>query len=246
MRHVCFNLIRVIKAFTLCLVFTAPAWAAGLTVQTSRVVFDAGKREQTLQLANGNAYPLLIQAWIDNGAPEGTPEAAQAPVMPLPGLFRLAGGARQSLRLIATDLPQRQDQESLYWLNLHAIAPQGEAPVQAAATLAVAVRLQIKVFWRPSGLTPRRPDLPGALRVSWQGRQLRLDNPTPWYAVISEMVTEPEGQKLPVGVLPPYSQRLLPGVDTMPASVRISVLDDAGLPVWAEHAVAAGPQPVKR
>lgn len=93
---------------------------AGVIVESSRVVFSAADRERSLLLSNGNAYPVVVQTWIDNGAPEGTPETAgEVPVLPLPGLFRLEPGEKKNLRLLATQIKQPQDRESLYWLNIY-------------------------------------------------------------------------------------------------------------------------------
>lgn len=98
-------------------------WAqAGIIIESSRVVFSAADRERSLLLSNGNAYPVIVQAWIDDGAPEGTPETADnVPILPLPGLFRLESGEKKNLRLLATQQTQPQDRESLYWLNIYEI-----------------------------------------------------------------------------------------------------------------------------
>ncbi|MFZ1872026.1 MAG: molecular chaperone, partial [Chania sp.] len=132
------------------------SWAqAGVIIESSRVVFSAADRERSLLLSNGNPYPVIVQTWIDNGAPEGTPETAgDVPVLPLPGIFRLEPGERKNLRLLATQIQQPQDRESLYWLNVYEIPPTDANLPPGVSAVKVAVRLQLKMFYRPKNLKP--------------------------------------------------------------------------------------------
>ncbi|UTN74283.1 molecular chaperone [Pseudomonas aeruginosa] len=99
----------------------APTSEAGVTAERTRLVFVEGQREASLLLVNQNPYPVLVQAWVDDGALDGEPDTALAPFLPLPPVFRLEPGRQRSLRLLATGQAQAQDRESLYWLNIYEI-----------------------------------------------------------------------------------------------------------------------------
>lgn len=75
---------------------------AGVTAERTRVVIAEGQREASLLLVNQNAYPVIVQAWIDDGDLDSTPQTARAPFMPLPPVFRLDPGKQRSLRLLRT------------------------------------------------------------------------------------------------------------------------------------------------
>ncbi len=132
----------------------APTSEAGVTAERTRLVFVEGQREASLLLVNQNPYPVLVQAWVDDGALDGEPDTALAPFLPLPPVFRLEPGRQRSLRLLATGQAQARDRESLYWLNIYEIPPQATAEAAGRPRLTVTLRTQMKVLYRPHGLHP--------------------------------------------------------------------------------------------
>lgn len=211
---------------------------AGMIIESSRVVFSAADREQSLLMANGNDYPVIVQAWIDDGAPDGTPETAgEVPVMPLPGIFRLEPGEQKNLRLLATQIKQPQDRESLYWLNIYEIPPTDAHLPPGVSAVKVAVRLQLKMFYRPQHLKLDVDKLteqqqfslirqPGALK-------LKIDNASPYYATFSGAKLTGSGQsrELNIGMLAPFSQKTLDvGGDAnwQPDSISYLLINDDG------------------
>ncbi|MBY0446168.1 MAG: molecular chaperone [Burkholderiales bacterium] len=228
----CHALLQIFFGFFL----VAPAMA-GVLLESSRVVFASQNREQSLLLLNENSYPVLIQAWIDNGAPEGTPSTAESPIMPLPGLFRLEAGERKNLRLLNTGLPQAQDKESLYWLNIYEIPPVDANLPQDATSLTVAIRLQLKMFFRPK-LDVSIEALSNSLKFSLDPKQktLKVENPMPYFATLScvRLMRGEQGQDLHAGMLAPFSSLLIkldePFWDAgrSDLSVEYAIIDDDG------------------
>ncbi|HTH60140.1 MAG TPA: molecular chaperone [Paraburkholderia sp.] len=170
------------------------AWTAvanaGVTPEVSRVVFNGGSVEQSLQLFNVNPYPVLGQAWVDDGRIDALPQQSKAQVIALPPVFRMSAGAQTSLRLINVDtrsLPT--DRESLLWLNLFEIPATPTHRAADEVSLTVTMRTQIKVFVRPDKLpypqTELAKHLVFALRRSGNTLTLSVDNPTPYHATIS-------------------------------------------------------------
>jgi chaperone protein EcpD len=219
------------------LLFWAAPAVAGVLLESTRVVFLSQNREQSLLLLNQNSYPVLIQAWIDNGAPEGTPGTAESPVIPLPGLFRLEPGERKNLRLLNTGLSQDEDKESLYWLNIYEIPPVDANLPQNATSLTVAIRLQLKVFFRPK-LDASIEALSNSLKFSLDSKQrtLKVENPMPYFATLSRvrLVRGEQGKDLHAGMLAPFSLLLLKVDDAFleavqsELSVEYAIIDDDG------------------
>lgn len=211
---------------------------AGVIIESSRVVFSAADRERSLLLSNGNAYPVMVQTWIDNGAPEGTPETAgEVPVLPLPGLFRLEPGEKKNLRLLATQIKQPQDRESLYWLNIYEIPPADTHLPPDVSKVKVAVRLQLKMFYRPKNLQPSIDKLlelqkfslirlPGALKI-------KVENSSPYYATFSaaKVMGETKSYPIGIGILPPFSSKTVDingAINWQPDSISYSLINDDG------------------
>ncbi|WP_338628166.1 molecular chaperone [Yersinia intermedia] len=214
-------------------------WAqAGIIIESSRVVFSAADRERSLLLSNGNAYPVIVQAWIDDGAPEGTPETAgNVPILPLPGLFRLEPGEKKNLRLLATQQTQPQDRESLYWLNIYEIPPTETGLPLGVSAVKVAVRVQLKVFYRPPNLKLKVDNLaelqqftlvrqPGSLT-------LIVENRSPYFATFSAATLTGGGQShdIDMGMLAPFTQKkvdMSAEATWQPENVRYTLINDDG------------------
>lgn len=220
---------------------------AGVIVESSRVVFSAADREQSLLMSNGNDYPVIVQAWIDDGAPEGTPETAgEVPVLPLPGIFRLEPGEQKNLRLLATQIKQPQDRESLYWLNIYEIPPTDANLPPGVSAIKVAVRLQLKMFYRPQHLKPTVDKLteqqqfslirqPGTLK-------LKVDNASPYYATYSAAKLTGGGQskELNIGMLAPFGRKTLDigsVANWQPDSISYLLINDDGNGVVGKKSV---------
>ncbi|VFS46114.1 Chaperone protein fimC precursor [Budvicia aquatica] len=211
---------------------------AGVIVESSRVVFSAADRERSLLLSNGNTYPVIVQIWIDDGAPDGTPETAgEVPVLPLPGLFRLEPGEHKNVRLLATQIKQPQDRESLYWLNIYEIPPIDANLPPGVSAVKVAVRLQLKMFYRPQGLTPEvdtLAELQQFTLVRQPGRlKLNVNNPSPYFATFSTARVSGGNKSimLDAGMLAPFSHKTLE-MNTeaawQPESISYTLINDEG------------------
>jgi P pilus assembly chaperone PapD len=220
---------------------------AGVTAERTRVIFPAGASETSLQVANLNAYPVLVQVWVDDGKLDSTPDKAIAPIMPLPPEFRMSPSERRSLRLIFTGDKLPTDRESLYWLNIYEIPPSDAGtPVPAEQPrLLVTMHTQMKVFYRPKKL-PLPPEqaaskLGFSLVQAGGETVLRVDNPSPYYVTLRGLELSKGGSKLAVkgDMVAPFSHMDLPlaastNSPTGVGRVRFTWIDDDGNPQEAQ------------
>lgn len=194
---------------------------AGVTAERTRVIFPQGQREVSLVLANQNDYPVMVQTWVDDGDPDSGPDEAEAPIIPLPAMFQLAAGQRQSLRLLYVGPAPPEDRESLYWLNLLEIPPNrmnGEEPDPTRLT--VTMRTQMKLIYRPAALKAGAGQAAAKLKFRLEGGQLFAANTTPYYVTLSGMALC-NGQPVAVaneGLLAPQSDTRI--ADFAPACVQ--------------------------
>ncbi len=207
---------------------------AGVTAERTRVIFSEGKREASLALVNQNTYPVIVQTWIDDGDLDAAPQTAQAPLMPLPPVFRLNPGQLRSLRLLYTGEALPKDRESLYWLNIYEIPPQpGDPLAEGQSRLTVTLRTQMKVIYRPHALAKDAEQAPRQLVFRKTGNQVQVENPTAYFITLAgaEVRQGAAGSPLPAELLPPFSRRTLSPTQAMPASaseVRYLWIDDGG------------------
>ncbi|HIE0995331.1 TPA: fimbrial biogenesis chaperone [Pseudomonas aeruginosa] len=188
---------RLALWFTLCL--SCGDAAAGLLASSTRVIYEAGMREQSLMLANTNPYPVLVQIWIDKGS--GDLESAKAPFVVLPAIFRLQPRALQGVRILYNGDTLPQDRESVFWINLYEIPPTLSG-ARTTAQVELAMNTQLKVFYRPADLNMSPEMMASNISFSLERTRgewsLVCDNPTPYHASFTSIEVRSEGHTLKV------------------------------------------------
>lgn len=186
--------IAVLSAF-----LTTPAAHAAVVLSGTRVIYPSAQREINLKLTNEGHGPVLVQSWIDDGDPHATPDQIRVPFMLTPPLFRLDPKKGQTLRIIYTQDPLPQDQESLFWLNALEVPPRVDGSKSESNSLQLAVRTRIKLFFRPVGLSGSANDAAG--KAQWRfvkkpGGEfaLAIINPTPYHITFSKVRVHARGK----------------------------------------------------
>lgn len=123
--------------------------SAGVMPSRSRLIYTAESHVQSLMLANTNAYPVVVQTWIDNG--EGTPDITGIPFVSIPPVFRLEPHGIKGVRIMYNASRAPQNRESLYWFNIYEIPPEKKETARENSVL-ITMNTQIKLFYRPHGI----------------------------------------------------------------------------------------------
>ncbi|MGU3780293.1 fimbrial biogenesis chaperone [Burkholderia metallica] len=232
-------LTRPLRAIALISALIASQAGASVVISGTRVIFPGNDREVTLKLTNEGSTPALVQAWIDKGEQQASPDSIDVPFTLTPAMFRMEAQKGQTLRIIRTDEALPTDKESLFWLNVLEIPPKA-ANSADRNQLQVAFRSRIKIMFRPQ-------DLPGTAhaapaQVRWQvvrsegGKYaLKATNPTPYVVNIGSVQLEVGTRKYDAGagyVLPGGTQEFpVATLDTPPeagARVRFNSINDWG------------------
>ncbi|MEO5810590.1 MAG: fimbria/pilus periplasmic chaperone [Rhodanobacter sp.] len=191
--------------------------SATVVIAGTRVVFPAANGEVTVRLNNDGSTPALVEAWIDSGNPDSTPDTAKVPFLITPPLVRMNAGKGQSLRIVYTGQPLSNDRESLFWLNVLEIPPKPTSkPGEEQNILQFAVRSRLKLFFRPANLTGDAANAPQ--QITWSvvtegaGYALQAHNPTPYYITFSQLSLSVDQVKytLDSGMVAPLSSLRLP------------------------------------
>lgn len=232
---------RALCAAAAVLCLATPLAHASVVITGTRVVFNAAQGEATIRLTNENSRPALVEAWIDDGDVNSTPDTAHTPFLITPPLFRMDPNKDQTLRILfvpgAKPLPS--DHESVFWLNVLEIPPKPTAEEQAGKNyLQFAIRSRIKLFYRPAKLPGGALTAPAKLTFktkAGQGAALEVHNPTPYYITISSLAlgtnTKPvEGTD---GMVAPFGDLRLPlqGVARAPVAgtpIVFTTINDFG------------------
>lgn len=200
---------------------------AAVNAEATRVVFNDGETEASLQLVNKNSYPVVVQAWSDNGDPQSTPDKSTSPILVLPAVFKLQPEEMKSLRLMVIDSTLPKERESMYWLNIYEIPPRMSG--ESTQKVTIALRTQMKLFLRPSGISHLQESVGNKIRFQRQNGVLNIENPTQYYLSIIGVTIR--NIPLDIGILPPKSHRqipLPPTLNTMNETISFSLINDEG------------------
>lgn len=172
---------------------------AGIVVGGTRVIYKGNEKEASITIKNPDKTPYLIQSWLED---ESNQVKENMPLTVTPPLFRLNGEESNALRIVKTD-NLKQDQESVYWLNVKAIP---SSKPDAKNELHISINTRIKLFYRPASLDAKKAGKAYEdLKFSVKGNKLIAHNPTPFYISIGELKFN--GNVIPnAGMISPYNE----------------------------------------
>lgn len=189
--------------------YCAPrAESGGIRLNQTRIIFNAGDKMQTLTVKNRSDTAWLIQS----RALMTTETNSPAPFIATPPLFRLESGTEQTLRILPQNAPMPQDKESLFYLALQAI-PASPPHDPTEQQMAMSMRFNLKMFYRPASLRTPPADNSCQLRFTRGGKHMRVENPTPWFITLRSLAFDQRNvdlTKQPL-MLAPGSTQNVPG-----------------------------------
>ena len=162
---------------------------ASVVMNGTRVIYPAAAREKALQLTNHDAYPNLVQIWVDKGDPASTPQTADAPFIASPQIFRMNPKAGQMVRLVYTGKDLPQDRESVFFMNFMQMPALKTSDTQANK-LMLTVSSRMKVFYRPQSIAGNPQDIAKNMTFTLQGSgsnmSVSAENNSGYHAVVRE------------------------------------------------------------
>ncbi|MBP6116885.1 MAG: molecular chaperone [Neisseriaceae bacterium] len=177
-----------IKVLILGLLLSTQAMAS-VVITGTRVVYPGQKKEIGIELRNDANNPALVQSWIDYFDESKNKANQSVPFVVMPPVFRMEPTEGQSLRVVYTKEALPQDRESLFRFNVLEIPP---SPEGADNYLLMAIRSQLKFFFRPASIKQRPQDV--EQDYVWRSGMdadhkptLLVDNPTPFYLNLSHV-----------------------------------------------------------
>ncbi|MFO2462307.1 molecular chaperone [Pseudomonas sp. 15FMM2] len=143
--------IMIKQLFIVGLLLASVSAQANIVINGTRVIYPEKNKDVVVQLINNGSDSSLVQAWIDDGDINSTPETANVPFLLSPPVVKVSGDSGQQLRITKVGAPLAADRESIFFLNVLDIPPTPEN-LQGTNTLQLAIKSRIKMFYRPSGL----------------------------------------------------------------------------------------------
>ncbi|QQT50895.1 fimbrial biogenesis chaperone [Proteus mirabilis] len=146
---------------------------AGVIISGTRVIYNEGNKNVSINVKNPDKMPYLIQSWVDDFE-----EKKQSKFTITPPLFRLNPDKENTLRIFLTEEGLPSDQESLFWLNIKTIP----ATEKTENSLQIAFKTQMKLIYRPKSLKDVNFE-EEQKKLSWSKERGKVIvyNPTPYF-----------------------------------------------------------------
>lgn len=181
-------------------VISFTAKADGISLNKSRIIFNASSKSQTVVLHNDSKSPFLVQASVGE-SPEGK---ASDKFIVTPPLFRVNAGAEYTVRIMPNDFSSLPaDRESIFFFKARAIPPvRSSENDNNKADLVFITSIVIKLHYRPESLTEPDNQIFSQVHVSGKNNQWFLENPTPYYLTVIDLTINGTQQSGSI-ILPP-------------------------------------------
>lgn len=201
------------------------ALADGLALGGTRLIYDASRKEASINLNNqGKSPPQLVQSWVSD-ANKGV---NNIPFITTPPVSKLSQNATTTIRVVYVGGNARvpDDRESLWLLNVRAV-PATEKK-DNPTRLTIATQNIIKLIYRPAGLTSAGAGKAGeSLTVSAEAAGVRFTNPTPYVVTLTGVSINGKSVERP-GTIEPRGSLTLPFDGGRPAQVSWKTINDFG------------------
>ncbi|MDR7019091.1 fimbria/pilus periplasmic chaperone [Aeromonas salmonicida] len=180
---------------------------------STRIIYSPKSKGATISINNPNEYPMLVQSSIKT---EENQE--NAPFIITPPLFRLNSHQQNKIKIIMTNEPRYNNQESLYWFCAMGIPPKNNdawagsnsssKDINDTTNIDINVRVSqcIKILVRPSSLKIMPDEISNSIKWSIEGGKLKAVNMTPFYINVNTILVDGVSLKNP-SYIPPMKSR---------------------------------------
>ena len=203
--------------------FSTLAFADGLTLGGTRLIYDANKREASISLDNrGKSAPQLVQSWVSDKHHNRN----NIPFVVTPPVSKLAKNSTTLIRVVYIEQSLPVDRETQFLLNVRAVPATEKQDTPQRMT--IATQNIIKLIYRPVGLNSSGASRAGEnLKVTRVGSGVRFDNPTPYVVSLTNVVINGKKIERP-GTIQPLDNLTIPFQDGPPSSVSWRTINDFG------------------
>lgn len=200
------------------------ALAEGIQVGATRVIYEGDKNQASVPVSNPSQRAYLIQSWVSKDIT--STGAMDTIFLTTPPLFKLEPKSSNNVRIVYNGATLPQDRESMFWLNIKAVPSTAKSEI-GSNSLVLAVKTQIKLFYRPAGLSGNPMEAHKQLKFKTQNGKLTIVNPTPYNISFAELKINGLSVDDPVTVMP-FSTYALNKKSTSGSTVTWQVINDYG------------------
>lgn len=189
--------------------FISHAFASGVGINATRIVFIAGIQSASVIIRNSNPdESYLIQSYLTDNKEKNNAIAFDV----LPPIFRLPPDSRNEVRIVEKTNSLPKNRESVFYFHSRAI------PANAKKTdvkennglIKIALENVIKVFYRPKNLPSSPQQAQDSLRFEPVSGGLKVNNASPYYVSLAGLTVDKHSIPLSIesnnAMIAPFSE----------------------------------------
>lgn len=164
---------------------------ASITIDRTRVIFDATENVASFTLHNNNDKSSLVQIWIDDGNIDKSPSLIDVPFIVSPQINEIDAKQSQVIKVkfIGKSVPVG---ETLYWLNVLEVPQKGES---GKNYIQLAYRTRIKLFLRSSEMKNlSQAESSDKLKFKFIKGGIMIRNDSPFHITVSNLKLLNDGE----------------------------------------------------
>ncbi len=223
---------RIIKLFVVTVSFSAlSAHAESLSfVKYTRLIFNGTQNAVSFPLKNDTNSHYLLKGSVRT-IQGNNPGSTTQDFLVLPEVMLLEPGVHQELRIVRVGGQYPSDRESVFFVN-GVFVPENQN--QSTSALNLAISINVKMFYRPEPIVVKEAikQVASQLKFTLTPQQLRVQNPTPYYATFSSLSigTYSLGNEQLKEMVPPYGESYysIQDVSFKSGKVTWSLIDELG------------------
>ncbi|WP_313081320.1 molecular chaperone [Atlantibacter sp.] len=169
---------------------------AALMLNADRLIYKEKEGDASVTVHSDEERAYLIQSWLDTG---DSTVKKDLPFVVTPPLFRLAPKSDNVIRVVYLGKGLPTDRESLFWLDVKGVPGLNDEEAKVESRMVLAINNRIKFFFRPAGVKGEPGEAIKNLRWTRAGNTITAKNDTPFYLVLSSIVSDKES--VPVSVV---------------------------------------------
>lgn len=181
------SLLRV-SAF-LGVAFISHAFASGVGINATRVIFIAGSQSAPVIIRNSSPdESYLIQSYLT----DNTEHNNAIPFDVLPPIFRLPPDSRNEVRIVEKNNDLPKNRESVFYFHARAIPANAKKNdvKENKGVIKIALESIIKVFYRPKNLPSSPQQAQGSLIFEPVSGGLKVNNASPYYISLAKLTVD--------------------------------------------------------
>ena len=199
---------------------------ASVTLGNTRIIYPSNTLGKDIIFNNNDHSDYIIQAWVDSGDIDSSPENADSDFILMPAMFKIKGKSNQVLRMMYSGQELPLDRESIFYFNFVQFPLSKTNDNQ----MVVVLKNRVKILYRPEKLASSLMNSVEDLKYKIKSGTLNINNDSGYHINIANIIIKGPNEEQVINnvTIPPFSSLKESVTIKNPKEVKVSFINDQG------------------